>query len=124
MTVGVCVHLCMTVCVCVRRVVRQGKVRDTYDLGDRVVIVTTDRQSAFDRLLASVPFKGQVRGTHTRIHIHTHAHGHGWARTDACSRRVSAAGEPRAALERRGGARPVPPCSPRSFQPTRPRPAF
>ena len=38
----------------------QGKVRDTYDLGDKVVIVTTDRQSAFDRLLASVPFKGQV----------------------------------------------------------------
>jgi hypothetical protein len=35
-------------------------VRDTYDLGDRVVIVTTDRQSAFDRLLASIPFKGQV----------------------------------------------------------------
>jgi phosphoribosylaminoimidazole-succinocarboxamide synthase len=39
---------------------RQGKVRDTYDLGDRVVVVTTDRQSAFDRLLAAVPFKGQV----------------------------------------------------------------
>ncbi|GFR40411.1 hypothetical protein Agub_g985 [Astrephomene gubernaculifera] len=39
---------------------RQGKVRDTYDLGEQVVIVTTDRQSAFDRLLASVPFKGQV----------------------------------------------------------------
>lgn len=39
---------------------REGKVRDTYDLGDKVVIVTTDRQSAFDRLLASVPFKGQV----------------------------------------------------------------
>ena len=38
----------------------QGKVRDTYDLGDRLVIVTTDRQSAFDRLLAAVPFKGQV----------------------------------------------------------------
>lgn len=37
-----------------------GKVRDTYDLGDKIVIVTTDRQSAFDRLLASVPFKGQV----------------------------------------------------------------
>lgn len=34
--------------------------RDTYDLGDTVVIVTTDRQSAFDRLLASVPFKGAV----------------------------------------------------------------
>jgi hypothetical protein len=40
----------------------QGKVRDTYDLGDKVIIVTTDRQSAFDRLLASIPFKGQVRG--------------------------------------------------------------
>ena len=35
----------------------QGKVRDVYDAGDRLVIVTTDRQSAFDRLLASVPFK-------------------------------------------------------------------
>jgi hypothetical protein len=38
----------------------QGKVRDTYDLGDRIVVITTDRQSAFDRLLASIPFKGQV----------------------------------------------------------------
>lgn len=37
-----------------------GKVRDTYDLGDKIAIVTTDRQSAFDRLLAAVPFKGQV----------------------------------------------------------------
>jgi hypothetical protein len=27
-----------------------------------VVIVTTDRQSAFDRLLACIPFKGQARG--------------------------------------------------------------
>ena len=38
----------------------RGKVRDTYDLGDKLVLVTTDRQSAFDRVLASVPFKGQV----------------------------------------------------------------
>ncbi|PSC76321.1 Phosphoribosylaminoimidazole-succinocarboxam ide chloroplastic [Micractinium conductrix] len=37
-----------------------GKVRDTYDLGDKLVIVTTDRQSAFDRLLAAIPCKGQV----------------------------------------------------------------
>ncbi|CAK0787108.1 hypothetical protein CVIRNUC_010324 [Coccomyxa viridis] len=37
-----------------------GKVRDTYVVGDKLVIVTTDRQSAFDRLLASIPFKGQV----------------------------------------------------------------
>lgn len=31
--------------------------RDVYDAGDKLVIVTTDRQSAFDRLLASIPFK-------------------------------------------------------------------
>ncbi|MDE2717720.1 MAG: phosphoribosylaminoimidazolesuccinocarboxamide synthase [Chloroflexota bacterium] len=37
-----------------------GKVRDRYDLGDRMVLITTDRQSAFDRVLAAVPFKGQV----------------------------------------------------------------
>lgn len=39
---------------------RKGKVRDIYDLGDRLLLVTTDRQSAFDRVLAAVPFKGQV----------------------------------------------------------------
>lgn len=38
----------------------KGKVRDTYDLGDKLLLITTDRQSAFDRLLASVPYKGQV----------------------------------------------------------------
>ncbi|CAL0317846.1 unnamed protein product [Lupinus luteus] len=37
-----------------------GKVRDIYDSGDYLVLVTTDRQSAFDRILASIPFKGQV----------------------------------------------------------------
>ena len=36
------------------------KVRDIYDGGDYLVLVTTDRQSAFDRVLASIPFKGQV----------------------------------------------------------------
>ncbi|KAI3833850.1 hypothetical protein MKX03_002190 [Papaver bracteatum] len=38
----------------------RGKVRDIYDSGDYLVMVTTDRQSAFDRFLASIPFKGQV----------------------------------------------------------------
>jgi phosphoribosylaminoimidazole-succinocarboxamide synthase len=38
-----------------------GKVRDTYDLGDgRLLLVTTDRQSGFDRMLGAIPFKGQV----------------------------------------------------------------
>ena len=39
---------------------RTGKVRDQYDLGDKIALITTDRQSAFDRILASIPFKGQV----------------------------------------------------------------
>ena len=39
---------------------RTGKVRDTYELEDRLILITTDRQSAFDRVLAAVPFKGQV----------------------------------------------------------------
>ena len=34
-----------------------GKVRDRYDLGDSLALVTTDRQSGFDRMLAKVPFK-------------------------------------------------------------------
>lgn len=37
-----------------------GKVRDIYICDDFVILVTTDRQSAFDRQLALVPFKGQV----------------------------------------------------------------
>ena len=39
----------------------QGKVRDTYRQGDRLILVTTDRISAFDHVLAqTIPFKGQV----------------------------------------------------------------
>jgi phosphoribosylaminoimidazole-succinocarboxamide synthase len=38
----------------------RGKVRDIYPAGDAMLFVTTDRQSAFDRVLASIPFKGQV----------------------------------------------------------------
>ncbi len=38
----------------------KGKVRDRYDLGDILALITTDRQSAFDRVLATIPFKGQV----------------------------------------------------------------
>ncbi len=39
----------------------RGKVRDNYDLADgRRIIIATDRLSAFDRVLASIPFKGQV----------------------------------------------------------------
>ncbi|MBI2338742.1 phosphoribosylaminoimidazolesuccinocarboxamide synthase [Candidatus Daviesbacteria bacterium] len=37
-----------------------GKVRDSYEVGDRRIIITTDRQSAFDRVLGFISFKGQV----------------------------------------------------------------
>ena len=39
---------------------KTGKVRDQYELDNKIVLITTDRQSAFDRVLASIPFKGQV----------------------------------------------------------------
>jgi len=40
---------------------RQGKVRDIYDLGDALVLVATDRISAFDYVLGSgIPDKGKV----------------------------------------------------------------
>ncbi len=39
----------------------RGKVRDTYDLGNRLLIVTTDRISAFDVVLpCGIPDKGMV----------------------------------------------------------------
>lgn len=41
--------------------VYHGKVRDVYNLGDRLVMVATDRISAFDVILPEgIPFKGQV----------------------------------------------------------------
>jgi phosphoribosylaminoimidazole-succinocarboxamide synthase len=38
----------------------QGKVRDTYRKEDRLILVTTDRLSAFDHVLTTIPFKGEV----------------------------------------------------------------
>ncbi|WP_157369600.1 phosphoribosylaminoimidazolesuccinocarboxamide synthase [Zavarzinella formosa] len=40
---------------------RRGKVRDVYDLGDRLLIVATDRISAFDYILSTpIPGKGRI----------------------------------------------------------------
>jgi phosphoribosylaminoimidazole-succinocarboxamide synthase len=40
---------------------RQGKVRDIFDLGDRLLMVSTDRISAFDWILPTgIPDKGRV----------------------------------------------------------------
>jgi len=38
----------------------EGKVRDNFSVNGKRVIITTDRISAFDRVLCSLPFKGQV----------------------------------------------------------------
>ncbi len=38
----------------------RGKVRDNYSRGDRIVMITTDRVSAFDHVLGTIPFKGEL----------------------------------------------------------------
>src|SRR5215467_6692992 len=43
------------------RKLRSGKVRDIFDLGDRLLFVATDRISAFDCIMPNgIPRKGQV----------------------------------------------------------------
>ena len=37
-----------------------GKVRENYYKGDQIVMVTSDRVSAFDHILGTIPFKGQI----------------------------------------------------------------
>ena len=37
-----------------------GKVRENFHLDDEIIMVTTDRVSAFDHVLGTIPFKGQV----------------------------------------------------------------
>ena len=40
---------------------RRGKVRDVYDLGDNILIVASDRLSAFDVILPTpIPGKGKI----------------------------------------------------------------
>ena len=38
----------------------EGKVRDCYVKGDKRILITSDRLSAFDVVLTSIPFKGQI----------------------------------------------------------------
>ena len=45
--------------------VRRGKVRDVYDLGDELLIVSTDRISAYDVVLPTpIPGKGELLTRH------------------------------------------------------------
>ena len=39
---------------------KTGKVRDIYEQPDRLILITTDRHSSFDRIIAHIPHKGQV----------------------------------------------------------------
>jgi phosphoribosylaminoimidazole-succinocarboxamide synthase len=46
------------------RLARRGKVRDVYELGEQLLLVSTDRVSAFDVVLApAIPYKGAVLNT-------------------------------------------------------------
>ena len=38
----------------------RGKVRDNFHFKDKIVMVTSDRVSAFDHVLGTIPFKGQI----------------------------------------------------------------
>ncbi len=52
----------------------QGKVRDTYAQGDRLVLITTDRLSAFDHVLTTLPFKGDLLNTLSHFWFQKTAH--------------------------------------------------
>ena len=38
----------------------KGKVRDNYFIDDKIIMITSDRVSAFDHVLGTIPFKGQI----------------------------------------------------------------
>lgn len=80
--------------------VQRGKVRDNFDLADgRRIIVATDRQSAFDQVLAAVPFKGQVLTATARFWFE--------ATADVCRNHVLAFPDPNVTVARRLTMLPV-----------------
>lgn len=52
----------------------EGKVRDSYVRGNERIIVVTDRLSAFDRIIGTIPFKGQVLNQIARYWFDETAH--------------------------------------------------
>ncbi len=79
---------------------QRGKVRDSYDLPDgRRIMVATDRQSAFDQVLAAVPFKGQVLTQTARFWFE--------ATADLCSNHVLGYPDPNVVVGRRLDMLPV-----------------
>jgi hypothetical protein len=78
----------------------RGKVRDNYDLPDgRRILIATDRLSAFDRILAAIPFKGQVLTQTARFWFE--------ATGDICPNHVVAYPDPNVVLGRRLDILPV-----------------
>ena len=77
-----------------------GKVRDNYDLPDgRRIIIASDRISAFDRILAAIPFKGQVLTQTARFWFEKTA--------DICPNHVLAYPDPNVVVGRRLDILPV-----------------
>jgi phosphoribosylaminoimidazole-succinocarboxamide synthase len=78
----------------------QGKVRDSYDLtGGRRLLIASDRLSAFDLILTSVPLKGQVLTQAARYWFE--------ATADICPNHVIAYPDPNVLLARRLTILPV-----------------
>ena len=82
-----------------------GKVRDCYDLpadatnGARRILISSDRISAFDRILAAIPFKGQVLTQMARFWFdHT---------ADICPNHVLSYPDPNVVIGRHVGILPV-----------------
>ncbi len=81
--------------------VRRGKVRDVYDLGERLLLVSTDRLSAFDWVLPTgVPDKGRVLTQISNFWFDRLGGNHHLIETDV-SRMDLPAGADRAALDGR-----------------------
>lgn len=77
-----------------------GKVRDNYDLPDgRRILIATDRLSAFDRILAVIPFKGQVLTQTARFWFE--------ATRDICRNHVLAYPDPNVVIGQRLNILPV-----------------
>lgn len=78
----------------------RGKVRDNYDLPDgRRLLIASDRLSAFDRILAAIPFKGQVLTQTARFWFE--------ATSDICANHVLAYPDPNVVVARRLDILPV-----------------
>lgn len=78
----------------------RGKVRENYDLDDgRRIIIATDRLSAFDQILCSVPFKGEILTQTARFWFEKTA--------DICANHVLSYPDPNVLLCRRLDILPV-----------------